>query len=68
MYDFIADNNCHFCFGIHKMNLEDCLITQGHTQYSSLVGVDGIYIVVLQYCIDTIPVHICMFVIPETGY
>ena len=44
MYDFIADNNCHFCFGIHKMNLEDCLITQCHTQYSSLVGVDGIYI------------------------
>ena len=26
------------------------------------------YIVVWQHCIDAIPVYICMFVIPETGY
>ena len=27
VYNFIADKNCHFCFGIlgHEMDLEDCL-------------------------------------------
>ena len=26
------------------------------------------YIAVLRYCIDTVPVYICMFITPKTGY
>ena len=58
MYDFVADNNCHFYFGIlgHKMDLEDCL---SHKAMPNTVALyyENVMIVRIWYIVCGISLH-----------